>query len=184
MILIYFQSYFACFILFYCFCRTRFFISRLCAVFFLSYCDVYLIQIENWLWENVDSINDFSIVNVANLKTWIFQKLWYSHICKHKYYVVLCHLHRWREFVHVFIFFFFHIFVKWFYHVLIPTHRIIIFFTFVLHWSLLYLHFNFWNFWTCANCQFMVQSHRMFLRNQRKCNRPSICISWDTKIKI
>jgi len=34
-------------------------------------------------------INDFGVVSIADLETWIFQRLEYSHMCMLLYFVVL-----------------------------------------------------------------------------------------------
>jgi len=54
-------------------------LSSLCIVFY------------SCLWQSADPINDVCVVSVADLETWVFRRLEYSHICGHMYFGVLCY---------------------------------------------------------------------------------------------
>ena len=90
-----FHIYFVFLLWFHRLSATLFCTLSLCGVVCLS-CFVQLFvrfRLLDQLRSSAVPINDFGVVNAAELETWVFQRLKYSHICRLLYFAVLCYSH-------------------------------------------------------------------------------------------
>jgi len=69
-------------------------------VVFVRHCLFYLFffpqvfdrfRLSDQFRSSADQINDFGVIHVTDLETWLFQRFKYSHMCSHLYFVVLCY---------------------------------------------------------------------------------------------
>jgi len=76
---------------FHRFSATLFYLSSLCVCLSRLVHAFVRFRLSDQLRPSAGSINDLDVVNVANMKTWLFQKLEYYHIYRFLYFDILCY---------------------------------------------------------------------------------------------